>query len=93
MATPYCWRLGQIEAQAGCLADKKLMRNLHQDACPIAGRFVGPRGPAVHQVQKHLFAVLDNIVIPASGYVYYRANSTRIVLELRIVQALGFSSN
>ena len=45
MATPYAGG-GQGEAQAIGLGGEELMRHLHQDAGPVAGRFVGPRRPA-----------------------------------------------
>ena len=38
-----------------------------QDARPVAGRFVGPGGPAVHEVQQHLLAIFDDRVVAASG--------------------------
>ena len=48
-----------------------------------------PGRPAVHQVQQHLLAVLDDGVVAAPGDVHHGPDSAGVVLPLRIVQALG----
>ena len=51
------------EAEAIGLGGEELVRHLEEDAGPVAGRFVGPRRPAVHEVQQHLLAMLDDGMI------------------------------
>ena len=66
------------------------MGNLQQHARPVAGRFVGPGGPAVHQVEQNTVAVLDNPVLASSGYVYDRSHAAGVVLVRGIVKAMCF---
>ena len=85
MATPYCPGWGNKNFEPSAAAGEEFVRDLEQYARPVAGAFVGPGRPAVHEVQKHLLSVLDNIVIAASGYVDYRADAAGVVLELGVV--------
>jgi hypothetical protein len=63
---------------------------LDQDAGPVAGGLVGARRPAVHQVQEHLLAVLDNRVAAAPRHADDRPNAAGVVFLRGIVQAAGF---
>ena len=80
---------GQGKAQPVGLGGEELVGNLHQDARPVAGRFVGPGRPAVHQVHQHLLAVFDDLVLAPAGNIDDRADAAGIVLPPRIVQTLG----
>ena len=82
-------RVGQLEAQPGGHGAKEPVGNLQQDARPVAGRFVGPGRPAVHEVQQHLLAVFDDGVVAASRDIDHRTDAAGIVFPLRIVQTLG----
>ena len=66
------------------------MRDLQQNARPVAGRFVGPGRPPVHQVQQHLLAVLDDGMVAAAGNVDDGPDAAGIVLPLRIVETASF---
>ena len=68
---------------------KEAVGNLQKDAGAVAGRFVGPGRPTVHEIQQHLLAVLDDGVVAAAGDVDDRADPTGIMFPLRIVQAAG----
>ena len=81
---------GEAEAEPVGLGRKELVGHLQEDAGPVAGRFVGPGGPAVHQVQQHLLAMLDDGMIAAARDIDHRADAAGVVLPLRIVKPSGF---
>ena len=81
--------VGQLKAQPGGHGAEEPVGNLQQNARPVAGRFVGPGGPAVHEVHQHLLAVFDDGMVAASRDIHHRTDAARIVLPLRIVQTLG----
>ena len=89
IATPYCFGSGSWKPNSGRHGAKEPVGNLQQDAGAVAGRFVGPGRPAVHEVQQHLLAVLDDGVVAASRDVHDGPDPARIVFPLRIVQTLG----
>ena len=80
----------QRKTQPRRKAREKVVGDLQQNARSVAGRFVGTRGPAMHQVQQHLLAVFDDCMVRLAGNVDHGADAARIVLELRIVQTLRF---
>ena len=78
------------EAQPVGLGGEELVGHLQENAGPVAGRFVGPRGPAVHEVQQHLLAMLDHRMIAGARDIDNRTNTAGIVLPLGIVETSGF---
>ena len=75
----------QFELQAIGLGGEELVRNLHENARPVARRFVGPRGAAVLQIQENLLGIIDDFVALGAGNVHHRADAAGIVLVLGIV--------
>ncbi len=73
------------KAQAFGLGAKELVGDLHENARAVAGRFVGARCAAVHEIQQHLPAVLDDGVAAASGNIDDGADAASIVFPLRVV--------
>ena len=76
---------GQFELQAIGLGGEELVRDLHEDSRPVARRFVGPRGPAVLQVQENLLGIIDDLVAFRARNVDHGANTAGVVFELGIV--------
>ncbi len=85
-------RLGQVKAQLLTLDGEELVRNLEQNARPIAGRFVGAGCPPVCQVDEDLHAVFEDRVVPRARDIHHGADPTRIVFILRFVQTLVMQS-
>ncbi len=75
----------QLELQAIGLGGEELVRDLHEDSRPVARRLVGPRGPAVLQVQEHLLGMIDDLVAFRARNVDHGADTAGVVLELGIV--------
>ena len=76
---------GQFELQAIGLGGEELVRDLHEDSRPVARRFVGPRGPAVLQVQENLLGIIDDFVAFRARNIHHGADTAGVVLELGIV--------
>ncbi len=64
------------------------MRDLEQDARPVAGGLVGPGRPAVRQVDENLLAVREDGVVPRAVDIDHGPNPAGIVLVPRLVQTL-----
>ena len=81
-------RLRQGEAPLVALGGEELVRNLKQDARPVAGGLIGAGRPAVGQVDENLLAVFNDGVIARAVDVDHGPDAARIVLVLRFVQTL-----
>ena len=62
------------------------MGNLEENAGTITSRLVAARGPAVHEIEQHLVAVLDDGVVAMARDVGDGTDAARIMLPPRIVQ-------
>jgi hypothetical protein len=85
-------RLGQRKAPRVALGREKLVRDLEQDARPVAGGFVGPGCPAMRQVDENLPAVLDDGVVLRAVDLDHGPDATGIVLVPCFVQTLVVQS-
>jgi hypothetical protein len=81
--------LGQIESEFATLPHKKLMRNLKQDASPIASFGIASAGPAMRQVQKNLDALRYDFVTFVAADVGNKSNPTGVMLLRGMIQTLG----
>ena len=90
MASPYRFGRRQGETQPIGLFGEKLVRELHQDARPVAGRFVGPGRPPVHEIQQHLLAVFHDGMIADARNVDDGADAAGVVLPLRVIKPSCF---
>ena len=63
------------------------MRNLHQDASPVA-RLVARFGSSVLHVFQHLQGIIDEFVALASVNVHHHADTTSVVLVVGTVQTI-----
>ena len=61
------------------------MWNLEEDSGAVSGRFIGPGGSTVVQVEKNLLAVFDNRMFPLAGDIHNGTDPTRIVLPSSLV--------
>ena len=80
---------GKRKTEGVGLGAEELIGDLDKNPGAVAGRFVGARRAAVHEVQQHLLAVLDNGMIAASCDVDDGADAAGIVFPLRIIQTLS----
>ncbi len=76
----------QRESEPLGLGPQELVGDLQQDPRAVAGRLVGPRRTAVHQVQQHLLAALDDGMAAVAGNIDHRPDAAGIVLPLWVVQ-------
>ncbi len=67
---------------------EEFVRSLDEDACAVAGIGFATASAAVVQVQQHLHCLLDDGMGLLALDVHHEADPARVVLELRIVQAL-----
>jgi hypothetical protein len=68
---------------------KKSIGRLYQDAGAVAGVRLAAARASVLQVDEHLEAALNDFVRTLSLYIDDEADAARVVLEARVVQALG----
>ena len=64
------------------------MGDLEEHARPVAGGLVAAGGPAVHEVQQHLLAVLDDPMVPPPGDVHHGPDAAGVVLAPGLVETL-----
>ena len=69
------------------LLDYKIVRQLDNQACSIAGLRVGSRRSSVAQVYQHLKTLFDNLVGLFAFDVGNQSDTTSVVLEGRVVQS------
>ncbi len=84
---PAIWHL---DAQPAGLGEEELVRDLDEDAGPVARDPVGCGGTPVHQIQQNLLALLHDRVLAAPGDVHYRADAAGVVFLARVVQRWCF---
>jgi len=77
--------LREIESQLFALAQKKLVRNLHENASAVAGFRVAPAGSAVRQVEQYLNALGYNVVTFTAANTGDEADAAGIMLLRRMV--------
>ena len=82
-------RLGQADAEGGALFEQKPVRNLNEQAGPVAGVGVAAAGPAVLHVFEHGQRVGHGLVGFAAVEVGDEAGPAGIVLKFGAVEALG----
>ena len=80
-------RLWQLEADPGRFLDKKLVRNLHQDAGAVAHARIGADRAAMLEVEQNGEAVVDDLVRLASLKIGDEADAAGILVERGIVKA------
>ena len=80
---------GQFESQLAALPQKERMGNLQENAGAVAGLRIASAGPAVRQVEEHLYALADNFVTLVSADVGHEPDSAGVMLLRRMVQSLG----
>jgi hypothetical protein len=66
------------------------MRDLKQNACPVAGAWVAPLRPSVSEVVQDFQALLNDGMGFSSLQVGDEADAAPIFLEFRIVESLPF---
>ena len=81
-------RVRQLEVGLGCLAEKKLVRDLHQYAGAVAHARIGAHRAAVFEIAEDLQPVLDDLVRLAAFDVGDEADAAGILVERGVVQAL-----
>jgi hypothetical protein len=77
----------QLEAELRALSLEEGMRDLDEDARPIAGERVGPDGSAMLEILKNAQGVDDDLVARPRLEVGDEADAAGIVLTPRIKQA------
>ena len=82
---------GRRQADAERVRDfpQKSIGRLNQDAGAVTGVGLAAARAAVLQVDEHLEAALDDGVRTLSLYIDDEADAARVVLEARVIQALG----
>ena len=78
----------QRETQLGALAREELVRNLDQHPGAVAGLRIAAAGPAMRQVDEHLYALHDNVVRFLTLDVGHEADTAGIVLKAGVVKSL-----
>ena len=89
MAAPYRFGAGRAKPKRSASSARNSCGSCIKNARPVAGRFVGPGGPPVHQVQQHLLAVFHDGMIADARYVDDGADAAGVVFPLWLVQPSG----
>ena len=79
---------GQLDLEACRGLFQEGVRDLHEDAGAVAGERVGAGRTTMGQVLEDLDAVLDDGMARPALQIHHKADATRIVLALRIVESL-----
>ena len=75
--------------QIAAHATQKGIRQLRQNAGPVAGGGVTAAGPAVGQVDRHLQSRPDDVVRLSARYIADHADAAGLMLHLGIVESLA----
>jgi hypothetical protein len=85
-ADPVLAGRGQCKAEFGRLLDKKLVRNLNEDARAVAGARIGAHGTAVLEIDQDGQSILDDLMGLRAFDVGDEADAARILVERGVVQ-------
>ena len=82
-------RLGEGEAGVVGHVGQQAVRHLDQDARPVTGGHLCPRGPPVGQPLEHGQRLADQMVALSTLEVGHEADTAGVVLVRRVVEAAG----
>ena len=82
--------LRQLESETLCFCSEEFMRNLNENARPVAGKRIGANRTPVLQVQQDLQTILHDLVAFHAFDVGDQAEAAGIVLVGRMIETLGF---
>ena len=80
---------GQVDTAGLGLLEEELVRDLEEHPRAVAGGLVAAGGAAMHQVQQHLPAIVQDGVLSPAVDVDHGPDAAGVVLVLRVVQPLG----
>jgi hypothetical protein len=81
-------RAGQFESPMRALVREKSVRNLEQDARPVARVSLTPASSPMLKIQEHLNRLVDNPARTATLNVNDEAQTARVMFEPRVVKSL-----
>ena len=83
---------GRVTARLrqGEVADRteERVRDLGDDACPVASLRIGALGTAMIQVTQHAQRLGHDVVVPAAGQIRDKTDTARIMLKAAVVKSL-----
>ena len=79
----------QLDALSSHFLAVEAVRDLNKDARAVAGVLLGTCGAAVIQIDQCLDALIHNVSAGAAMHVHHKGDTTRIMLELRIIETLA----
>ena len=78
----------QAEAQTCALSFEKGMRDLDENARPIARIGIAPAGSTMSEVDQNLDSLEDDVVAFLAGDISHESDAAGIVLKLRVIETL-----
>ena len=81
-------RLGKLNTKGGTGGTKETVRHLNQDTGTISSIWLTAAGTAMIQINQYLKCLPDYLVGFLPLYIDNKTDAARVMLELRIVEAL-----